>query len=124
MRGVRLTGAIYAGATLKDTSFVACRLDVSSFRFAHLERVRFEECRMEETDLYGAELSNVVFSACGLARSSLAAATFETCEMLECDLEGIGAPERLRGIGMPWNDILRHAQVFAQAVGVRVIEDD
>jgi uncharacterized protein YjbI with pentapeptide repeats len=124
MLGVRLTGAICAGATLDDTTFVGCRLDLSSFRFAHLRRVRFDECRMEEADLSGAQLSNVVFSACGLAGASLAAATFEACEMLGCDLEGIDAPDRLRGVGMPWNDILRNAPAFARAVGVRVVEDD
>jgi uncharacterized protein YjbI with pentapeptide repeats len=50
LREVRLTGAVFAAATIEDVRFVACRLDLSSFRFAQLDGVRFEECRLEDAD--------------------------------------------------------------------------
>ena len=124
IRGVRLTGAVLASAQIKDATFVDCRLDLSSFRFAQLDGVRFEDCRMEEADLYQAALTSVAFSTCDLTRASLAKATFDRCEMRDCELNGVGNPEQLRGVAMPWPDIVRSAAVLASGVGVRILEDD
>ena len=124
MHGVRLTGAVLAGAQIEDASFTQCRLDLSSFRFAKLDRVRFENCRMEEVDLYGAAFTSVEFSMCDLSRASLAQTTFHRCEMRECELGGLGNPEQLRGVGMPWPDIVRSAAVLASGIGVRILDDD
>jgi uncharacterized protein YjbI with pentapeptide repeats len=51
-RNARLTGAVFANATLDDVVFRDCRLDLASFRFAKLVRVGFERCRLDEADLY------------------------------------------------------------------------
>jgi hypothetical protein len=37
-----------------------------------------------------------------------------------CDLEGLRGAERLRGVAMPWPDIVAAAGTFAAAVGVTV----
>jgi uncharacterized protein YjbI with pentapeptide repeats len=124
IRGVRLTGAGLVGVSLRDVSFVDCRMDLCSMRFGRLERVRFDQCRMEEIDLYEAKLSSVVFTGCDLANASLAKATFASSELHECNLDGIGNPEQLRGVGMPWPDVLRSAAVLAAAVGVHVVDTD
>lgn len=123
IRGVRLTGVVLAAAKISDTRFVDCRMDMSSLRFAELERVRFEDCRMEEADFYDAKLSSVAFAGCDLTKANLAKTTFVDCEMHGCDLEGIGNPERLRGVGMPWADIVKAAAVLAAAAGVHVVDD-
>ncbi len=124
LRSVRATGAGFAGAKLTDMTFADCRLDLSSFRFATLDRVRFERCRMGEADLYGANLSSVVFESCTLARATLSEARFERSEMRDCDLEGIVDPTRLRDVGMLWGDIVRNAAVFAGGIGIRLLADD
>jgi uncharacterized protein YjbI with pentapeptide repeats len=124
MRRVRMTGTIFTAATLEDVTFVDCRLDMSSLRFAHLEGVRFEDCRMAEADMYEATLTSVVFSRCDLTQASLAKATFVRSEMRDCDLSGIGNPEHLRGIAMPWPDIVRSAAVLAEGIGVRILDDE
>jgi len=122
LRNVRLTGAVLAGVSLRDVSFVECRMDLAAIRFGRLERVRFENCRMEEIDLYEAKLSSVVFAGCGLTNASLGKTAFSSCEMHECDLDGIGNPEQLHGVGMPWPDIVRSAAVLAAAAGVEVVD--
>jgi uncharacterized protein YjbI with pentapeptide repeats len=124
VRGVRLTGVILGGARLEDVTFAGCRLDLSSFRFGHLEAVRFDDCRMEEADLYQAALTSVDFSSCDLSRTNLAEATFERCEMRDCELTGVAGSERLRGVAMPWPDVVRSAAVLASGLGVRILEDD
>ena len=64
--GLRGTGAQFAEATLTDCTFADCRLDLTSFRFAQLERVVFRDCRLEEADFHGATLRSVRFERCVL----------------------------------------------------------
>jgi uncharacterized protein YjbI with pentapeptide repeats len=123
LRSVRATGAAFAGARFTDVTFADCRLDLSSFRFASMERVRFARCRLEEADLAGCRGADVVFDSCDLSRASLAEATFERSEMRGCALDAIGNPERLRGVAMPWNDVLLNAATLAAGVGVRVLDE-
>ncbi|MDP9233034.1 MAG: pentapeptide repeat-containing protein, partial [Actinomycetota bacterium] len=124
LRGLRLTGAVLAAAKLQDAYFIQCRLDLCSLRFATLDRVRFEDCRMEEADFYEAALNSVAFVDCDLSRATLAKATFERCEMRGCELGGINGADRLRGVTMPWLDILRSAAVLADGVGVQILDED
>ena len=124
MRSVRLTGSVFAQAKIRDATFVECRVDLASFRFGELERVRFENCRMEEVDFYEARLSSVAFLSCDLTKANLAKARFVRSEMRDCELDGIGDPERLAGVAMPWVDIVRSAAVLAEGVGVHVLSED
>ena len=114
-RNTRLTGAVFANATLDDVVFEDCRLDLASFRFAKLTRVRFERCRLDEADLYEARFESAAFSDCSLASASLAAATFVDTELRGCDLTAVGNPEQLRGVRMPWADVVEAAGVLAAA---------
>jgi hypothetical protein len=117
LRGLRLTGAVLAAAKLQDACFIQCRLDLCSLRFATLDRIRFEDCRLEEGDFYEATLNSVAFVDCFLSRATLGKATFERSEMRGCELSGISGADRLRGVTMPWLDVLRSAAVLADGVG-------
>lgn len=123
LRGVRATGVTLTRAKLVDVTFAECRLDFSSLRSASLERARFEGCRMEDADLSGVSALDVVFEWCDLTRTSLAEARFERCEMIGCSLDGVGNPERLRDVGIPWDDVVRSAATLAAGIGVRILED-
>ena len=120
--GVRLTGAAIAESAIRDTRFVDCRADLVSFRFAKFERVQFERCRLDEADFYGATFDSAVFLNCDLTGALWAEATFVRSEMRGCELSRAGNPERLRGVRMPWPDVLNAAGVLAQAVGIEVID--
>jgi len=121
-RDARLTGASFAGATLDDVVFVDCRLDLASFRFAKLAHARFESCRMEEVDFYEAGVSATVFAGCSLPGASIAGATFTDTELRGCDLTGLGNPERLCGVRMPWADVVQAADVIAAGLGIQIVE--
>ena len=43
--------------------------------------------------------------------------------MSGCTLDGLRGVERLRGVAMPWADIVAAAGVFAGEIGVRLLED-
>jgi fluoroquinolone resistance protein len=120
--GVRLTGADLGGASIEDAAFVECRIDLASFRAAKLTRVRFERCRMEEADFQAATLSSCLFEDCTLTRAVLAEATFARSELRGCDLAGVGNPERLRGVRMPWADVVNAAAELAEATGIEIVD--
>jgi uncharacterized protein YjbI with pentapeptide repeats len=122
LRRVRLTGAAFPDAKLEDVRFVDCRVDLTSFRFARLERVAFEGCRLEEADFYAATLISVSFAHCDLRGANFDGATFERSELRGCELDGLRGGERLRGVRMPWPDVVAAAGVFAAAIGIEIVE--
>jgi uncharacterized protein YjbI with pentapeptide repeats len=119
---VRLTGAELSGGVLDDVTFAACRLDLASFRGTKLSSVRFQGCRMEEADFQDAALASCVFDDCVLTRSGWLGATLERTEMRSVDLAGAGNPECLRGVRMPWADVVNAAAELAAAVGIEIID--
>jgi uncharacterized protein YjbI with pentapeptide repeats len=123
LRLCRLTGVELAESQLTDVVFDECRLDLAGFRFARLERVVFRDCRMGEADLYGARLEDVVFERCDLREATLAGIQVTRVHLIGCELAGLRGAEALRGVGMPWNDVLQNGPVFAAALGIQVLDD-
>jgi uncharacterized protein YjbI with pentapeptide repeats len=120
---VRLTGVDLSGSRLDSVTFSNCRLDLSSFRFAQIEIVHFESCRMEEADFYDALLRSVTFEDCDLSRATLTGATFANSDMRGCDLSSVHGAERLRGVRMPWADVIRSAGQLAAGIGIEVLDE-
>lgn len=122
LQNLRLTGANLAEADIQDATFEDCRIDLASFRFAKLKRVGFERCQMDEIDFYEANLSSVAFIDCVLVGATLGGATFTGSEMRGCDLSGVANPGQLRGVRMPWPDVISAAGELASAVGIEIID--
>jgi uncharacterized protein YjbI with pentapeptide repeats len=120
---VRLTGAQLADGALIDVVFADCRADLTSFRFAKLERVVFRDCRLNECDFYGATLTDVLFERCDLREAVFSGAKLERVELQGCELTGLHGVEALRGVRMPLTDVLANALLFASALEVDVLED-
>jgi uncharacterized protein YjbI with pentapeptide repeats len=120
---VRLTGANLSGSKLNNVTFSDCRLDLCSFRFSQLDIVRFDGCRMEESDFYDAQLTSAMFSDCDLSKVTLTGATFAESEMRGCDLSSAQSPERLRGVRMPWSDVMGAAGELAKGIGIEVLDE-
>jgi hypothetical protein len=43
-------------------------------------------------------------------------------ELRGCDLAGLRGVEALQGARMPWNDVLENAPLFANALGIEIVE--
>ena len=123
LRG-RLTGAQFPEGTFIDVTFADCRADLTAFRFAKLERVVFRDCRLEEADFSGAQLEDVLFERCDLRLASVEGVRITRVELRGCNLEGLQGGQALRGVRMPWDDIVGNAPVFAAALGIEVVDDD
>jgi len=101
-----------------------CRVDFGGFRHAKLARVVFRDCRLEDADFAGARLIDVTFERCELHRASFANCRIERVELRGCSLAELVGVESLRGVRMPWNDILENAPLFAQGLGIQVLPDE
>lgn len=119
---VRATGARFAETVISDAAFADCRLDLTSFRYAELDRVVFRDCRLEEADFHGASLRSIRFERCILSGASVQGATFDRCELRGCDLTDLAGVERLAGTRMPLPDVIQIAGLLAAASGIEVID--
>jgi uncharacterized protein YjbI with pentapeptide repeats len=120
--GLRATGVELGESRLRDVCLVECRLDLSSFRHATFERVVFRNCRLDEADFYGATMTSVLFVHTTLVGASFEAALFDRCELRSCELDGLRGVERMRGVRMPWPDVVQIAGLLAAAAGIEIVE--
>jgi uncharacterized protein YjbI with pentapeptide repeats len=119
----RLTGVSWTEGLVRDVVLSDCRIDLSSFAATRLEQVVFERCLLMQADFQEANLRAVRFVDCDLTEADLMGARFDRCELRGCTIDGIRGADRLRGVAMPWEDIVASVGTFAAAVGVTVIDD-
>jgi uncharacterized protein YjbI with pentapeptide repeats len=122
VRGGRLTGCNLGEATLCDVDFEGCRADLVALTAGKLERVRFAGCELSQLDLQEARLRGALFEDCDLRGADLSGARFEDVELRGCRLEGVRGAGALRGVRMPWADVLENAAVFAGACGIEILD--
>jgi len=77
---------------------------------------------MNECDFEGASLKDVLFERCALREATFASAALQRVELRGCDLAGVRGVDALRGVRMPWNDVLENAPLFALAAGVEIVD--
>jgi uncharacterized protein YjbI with pentapeptide repeats len=119
----RLTGVSWTEGLMRDSVLSDCRIDLSSFAATRLDQVVFERCLLMQADFQEASLRAVRFVDCDLSEADLTDARFDRCELRGCTIDAIRGAERLRGIAMPWQDIVAAVGTFAAAVGVTVLDD-
>ncbi len=122
VEAVWATGLDLTRCLLDNVVFVDCRLDLALFRASSMDRVRFEGCRLEDADFFEASFSSVVFEDCDLRAVNWAGASFSRSELRGCELTGGLSLERLRGVRMPWDDVIRSAGEIAIAAGIEIVE--
>jgi uncharacterized protein YjbI with pentapeptide repeats len=123
VEGGRLTGFTWTAGEIRDALFRDCRADMASFEGSKFDRVLFEACDLREADLRQARFESVAFRGCDLTDADIGNARFAGCEMSGCTLEGLRGVDRLRGVAMPWADIVAAAGTFAAELGVRLLDD-
>ncbi|WP_320669214.1 pentapeptide repeat-containing protein [Patulibacter defluvii] len=122
LRRVRLTGLRWTSGALDDVAFDGCRFDLGSLTASRLRRVSFSDCALNGTDLIDVQAEEVAFERCDLREVDFTNARFRRVTMRDCRLEGARALEQLRGVQMPWSDIMASAGVFAGALGITLLD--
>ncbi len=121
--GTRMTGVDWAESSISDVEFANCQMDLCSFRFVNLKRVKFSSCSLRNSDFQGAKLSSVAFDGCDFEGGDLSAETYTRTEFRRCHLENIKGVEKLRGTRMEWSTIVGLAGEFAVALGISAFEE-
>jgi uncharacterized protein YjbI with pentapeptide repeats len=119
----RLTGATLVEPRLLDVVFRNSPIDLSSFRFGHLNRVRFEGCRLVEADFQAVSAKACTFVDCDLSGAQLSQGTFAGSAFRGCRLDGVHGLEALKGAQMAWGDVMELATALAASIGIEVRDD-
>jgi uncharacterized protein YjbI with pentapeptide repeats len=124
VEGARLTGLSWTEGQVRDAALRDCRADMATFERTKLERVEFSGCDLREADFRACRFESVSFADCDLRGADIGNARFSgESSMSRCRLEGLRGVDRLRGVAMPWADIVAAAGVLAGELGVRVLEE-
>lgn len=121
VRESRMIGIAISGGRLRDVSVVDTMLSLGSFAFAQLRDVSFERVNLREASFMQARLEGVSFVDCQLEGADFRGVSLNNCLMRGSSLEGVIGVESLRGLTMPWDDVLASAGALATATGI-VIE--
>jgi uncharacterized protein YjbI with pentapeptide repeats len=120
--GSRLTGLLWAEGTIRDLRVTDCRGDLVALNGTNLQDVLFEDCLLSQSTFEDALLRGVRFMRCDLAGVDFRRARFTACEMHGCNLEGAAGITSLAGIAMPLEDVIASATIFANALGIKVLD--
>jgi len=121
--GGRLTGLAWTEGSIHHAVFRDCRIDLASFGRTLFVQTAFERCILSDADFQEARLQSVRFEDCDLTGADFSDARFERCELRGCTLDGLRAPASLRGVAMPWADVVAAAATFAGALGVQIVDE-
>ena len=93
-----------------------------SFARAGLQSVVFDGVNLAEASFMDARMNSVAFVNCNLAGADFRGAKIKSCAIRGSSLDGVLGIESLRGLTMPWPDLLESAGALAAAVGIKVEE--
>lgn len=123
IEATRLTGAMFVEPRLMDVVLRNSPIDLSSFRFGHLYRVRFEGCRLIEADFQGVIAKACTFIDCDLTGAQLSQGNFAGSAFRGCRLAGVSGLDALKGAHMAWEDVMELATALAASLGIEVRDD-
>ncbi|HEY1832892.1 MAG TPA: pentapeptide repeat-containing protein [Solirubrobacteraceae bacterium] len=124
LESCRLTGVNLNAGQLTDLHIRSCKVDLATFATARLERVTFEDCQLAGSDFLDAELDSVRFQGCDMTGVDLRGARLRACELRRCELADIRGVGSLRGAALEWATIVELAGVWAETLGIEVLDRD
>jgi uncharacterized protein YjbI with pentapeptide repeats len=108
---------------LQDVHVGGGTMMLASLEQSRLQRVVFDEVVLREASFAGARLDDVTFAGCDLAGADFRGARLRNCVMRGSTLDGLVGIESLRGLSLPWPDLVASAGALAGALGIGVVED-
>lgn len=120
IRSSRLVGFGLTGGTVRDLCISDSTLSLASFALAELHNVVFERVNLREATFMEAKLERVEFIECQLEGADFRDVTLRRCAMRGTALDGIVGVEALRGLTMPWSDVVSSAAALAAALGIKI----
>lgn len=120
----KLIGFALIEGELGDARFEGGSAMLSSFAHAKLRRVEFHGVNLREAVFVSAELDSVLFQDCDLTGADFRGAQLRNCVIRGSSLDGVSGVESMRGLAMPWPELLDSAGTMAAALGISVDEEE
>jgi uncharacterized protein YjbI with pentapeptide repeats len=116
----QLVGFGLSRGDVRDLRVVDSSLQLASFASATLRHVVFERVNLAEASFMHARLESVAFVDCRLSGADFRHVTLAGCTIRGASLDGVLGVESLRGLRMPWPDVLASAGALAVALGIDI----
>ena len=120
----KLVGFSLTGGTVHDLSVVDSSLALASLAFVEFRDVVFQGVDLREASFTQATFEGVEFAGCELAGADFRDARVKGCTIRGSSLDGVIGIESLAGVVMPWSDVIASAGALADALGIRIADDD
>lgn len=120
----RLVGFSFSEGKVEDLRVVGGTMMLGSFAHSALRRVEFEDVNLREASFLETQLTSVSFTGCDLAGADFRGASLKECAIRGSSLEGVVGVESLRGLTMPWGDLVGSVGALAAALGIVVEVED
>ena len=118
----RLVGLSLQRGDLRDVAIADSTLQLASFAGARIRDAVLRGVNLTDTSFMGARLQGVVFEDCTLSGTDFRDARLEGCAIRGSSLDEVLGVQSLRGVRMPWSDVLASAGALAAALGIRIDE--
>jgi uncharacterized protein YjbI with pentapeptide repeats len=119
----QLVGFGISRGEVRDLRVVDSSLQLASFASATLRNVVFERANLAEASFMHANLKSVAFVDCRLEGTDFRHAKVAGCAIRGSSLDGVLGVESLRGLRMPWPDVVSSAGALAAALGISIEPD-
>jgi uncharacterized protein YjbI with pentapeptide repeats len=119
----QLVGFDLSRGDVRDLRVVDCSLQLASFASATLRNVVFERVNLAEASFMHAHLESVAFVDCRLHGADFRHVKLAGCVIRGASLDGVLGVASMRGLLMPWPDVLTSASALAVALGIDVESD-
>jgi uncharacterized protein YjbI with pentapeptide repeats len=119
----QLVGFGFSRGEARDLRVVDSSLQLASFASATLRNVVFERVNLAEASFMHARLESVVFVDCRIEGADFRHVTLAGSAIRGASLDGVLGVESMRGLRMPWPNVLASAGALAAALEIDVESD-
>jgi uncharacterized protein YjbI with pentapeptide repeats len=119
----RLVGFDLSEGSAQDVRLIDCSLTLATFAFAQLRTVVFERVNLAESSFMQSVLHEVEFIDCKLDGVDFRGVRLNGCAIRGSSLDGVLGVDSLRGLTMPWEDVVGSAAAMALALGIETEAD-
>jgi uncharacterized protein YjbI with pentapeptide repeats len=116
----KLVGFSLSEGKVEDLRVVGGTMMLSSFAHSSLRRVAFENVNLREASFLETQLESVHFDGCELTGADFRGARLKGCAIRGSSLDGVLGVGSLRGLTMPWGDLVGSVAALAAALGIGV----
>lgn len=124
LRNARLVGFGVTEAKIEDLRVSGGTMMLASIAQSTVRHAVFENVNLREASFADTRLTSVAFEGCDLTGADFRGARLEGCVIRGSSLEGVAGIDSLRGLVMPWNDLVASTGALAGALGIQVEADE